>query len=330
MTLWTRHRSWLVFLAGMLGELVSMPIRAQNPPPAVVPSAEQVADLLRREPFSLENWPKWRGRLLAWIGARGHNADAAFDAARLFLRGQADAAGNLPQPLAKDSLAWYILGSVYLHEPAKDAEQIEVARKAEQALRRSLQLDPKFARAHRNLAAAIWLQAPQGVDFRSGAYPKQGEAAREIEQARQLDPTLSIKDVEASIVLRRRDFVKAESLFTEALREEPGEVNLARGAAVAIVSRQQGGKRAPAVQQLLDKFPDDGDLICLHGLALAEDDDLRGAAREFARTRRLGVDPASLLSEELVAKDDDVSQHRQLAPGRQSVRQHVRSLPRLP
>lgn len=293
MTLGTGHRSWLVFLIGIIGGLAPLPIRAQNPPPAAVPSRDEVTDLLRREPLSRENWPTWRGRLLAWFGERGHNADAAYEAAWAFVRRQADSAGELPAPLAKDALAWYLLGSAYLHQPAKDADEKVEVRRAENALRRSLQLDPKFARAHRNLAMALWLQAP----------PKQAEAEKEMEQARQLDPTLRLKSVEASVALQRKEFTRAESLFNQAMREEPEEVNLARGAAVAVVSnRQRAGKRAPAVQLLLDKFPDDGHLICLHGLALAEDDDLRGSAREFARARRAGVDPTTLLPEELVAK----------------------------
>lgn len=300
------HCLWLVFVVGILGGLAPLPIRAQNPPPAVVPSEDEIAEMLRREPISQENWPKWRGRLLGWIGERGHNADAAYDAARSFMRRQADAAGNLPQSLAKDALAWYILGSAYLYEPYKDKEQIEVARKAEKALRHSLQLDPRFARAHRNLAMALWLQVPPPLPSANplrGADPKQAEAEKEMEQARQLDPTMQLKGFEASVALRRKDFARAETLYSQALREEPQDVSLARGAAAAVVSNpQRGGTRGPAIQQLLDKFPDDGTLICLHGLALAEDDDLRGAAREFARARRLGIDPTTVLSKEIVGK----------------------------
>jgi Zn-dependent protease with chaperone function len=308
MTLRMGHRLWLVFLVGMLGVLVPLPIRAQKPPPpAAVPSAAEVADLLRREPMSQENWQTWRGRLLAWFGERGHNADRAYEAAWTFLRRQVNSAGELPGPLANDALAWYLLGSSYLYQPDKDADPNADARRAEKALRRSLQLDPKFARAHRNLAVAIWRQVPpnpsRAANFLNESGFKQAEGDKEIEQARQLDSSLHLKGYEASEALRRKDFARAESLFNQALAEEPEEVDLARGAAVAVVSnRQRAGKRAPAIQKLLDKFPDDGTLICLHGLALAEDDDVRGAAREFARARSLGVDPADVLSKDIVGK----------------------------
>jgi Zn-dependent protease with chaperone function len=290
----------------MIVGLAVAPSWAQNPPPAAVPSANEIADLLRREPFSLETWPTWRGRLLAWMGERGHNADAAYEASRSFMRRQADAAGNLPQPLANDALAWYVLGSAYLYEPENDAGQIEAARKAEQALRRSVQLDPKFARAHRNLAMALSVQAPS-LGPAAGSLrirdPKRMEAQKEIEEARKLDPSLNMEGVEASIALRRKEFAQAEALFKQALQKAPEDVDLARGVVLAVVSNpQRAGPRAPTVKEILDKFPNDGHLISLHGLALAEDDDLRGAAREFDRARRLGVDPAALLSEDLVGK----------------------------
>jgi Zn-dependent protease with chaperone function/cytochrome c-type biogenesis protein CcmH/NrfG len=305
MSLGTRHRLVVLFLVGMMSGLAAAPIRAQNPPPAAVPSADEIADLLRREPFSLETWPKWRSRLLAWMVERSHNPDAAYEAARSFMRRQADAAGNLPQPLAEDAVAWYLLGSAYLYEPVKDAEQIEAGRKAEQAFRRSLQLDPKFARSHRNLAMALSLQAAPaspapGLRVRD---TRRTEVQKELEEARKLDPSLNIEGVKASIAMRQKDFERAEALFQQALQQDPQDNELARGAAVAVVSNSERlGRRAPVVKVLLDKFPNDGHLICFYGLALAEDNDLRGATREFARARHLGVDPADLFSKELVGK----------------------------
>jgi Zn-dependent protease with chaperone function len=54
------------------------------------------------------------------------------------------------------------------------------------------------------------------------------------------------------------------------------------------------------VRKLLDQFPDDGHLITMHGLALAEDKDMRGAAREFERARGRGFDPTTVLSRDTV------------------------------
>jgi Zn-dependent protease with chaperone function/Flp pilus assembly protein TadD len=304
MLLLTIPRPWVALLGGIIGVLLAGSARAQDPAPApAVPSASEVAELLRREPLSLETWPAWRVRLKAWFGDRGHAVDAAYEAARDFMRKQANAQGELPASLANDALAWYLLGGAFLYA----ADNAEEAAKAERALRRSLELEPNFARAHRNLAMALWMQVPpanpQFGGFRLGLDPKQAEAQRELERARQLDPTLELKSIEAKVALRQDRFAEAESLFQQALRERPEEVELARGAALAVVrNRQRPGPRAAAVQRLLDQFPDDGPLICLHGVALAEDEDYRAAARAFARARRLGTDPTTVLPKELVEK----------------------------
>jgi Zn-dependent protease with chaperone function/Flp pilus assembly protein TadD len=294
----------MAFLGGIIGVLLVGAARAQVPAPApAVPSAAEVAELLGREPLSLETWPAWRVRLKAWFGDRGHAVDAAYEAAHDFMRKQATAQGELPASLANDALAWYLLGGAFLY----GTDKTEDAAKAERALRRSIELEPNFARAHRNLAMALWMQIPPPsahaarLDIRPDA--KQAEAQRELERARQLDPTLELKGIEAKVALRQHRFAEAESFFQQALRERPDEVELARGAALALVSdRQRSGPRAATVQRLLDQFPDDGPLICLHGVALAQDDDFHAAARAFARARTLGTDPTTVLPEELVKK----------------------------
>ncbi len=300
------YHPWLLLLGAMVGGLMARPAAAQNPPPApAVPSAAEVADLLRREPLTLESWPAWRERLKAWLGDHSHNTDAAYEKTRDFMREQAGSRGELPASLANDPLAWYLLGSAYLFSPAKEGNAAAEAAKAERAFRRSLQLDANFARAHRYLALALWRQVPPATSplnrFRPELDPKQAEGQKELEKARQLDPTLHLKGIEGLGALWQGRFAQAESLFREALREEPGEPNFARGVAQAVVlDSQRSGPRAPAIERLLDQFPDDTTLICLHGLALAEDNDARGAVREFARARQLGMDPADVLPKELV------------------------------
>ncbi|HEY7158177.1 MAG TPA: M48 family metalloprotease [Gemmataceae bacterium] len=311
MSLRSVSRPWIVLLGVIVAGFSATPARAEG---SAAPSSSEVAELLRRQPLSLESWPAWRGRLLEWISQRGNSTHAAFLAARAFMREQADPKGELPPPLADDALAWYLLGSDYLNAPAKGDDGRAAAR-AEKAFRRSLQLDPNFGRAHRNLAFALLRQLPVAasppIGLRPIANPKQDEARRELAKARQLDPTLSMKEMEGSAALLQKRFSEAESLFAEALRERPDDADVAEQVAIAIVQNsQRSGPHAPAVQHLLDQFPDDGFLVCLHGLALAEDEDVRGAAREFERARRLGTDPASVLSPEIVEKIESAA-----APG---------------
>jgi hypothetical protein len=129
--------------------LTAAPVLGQAPGP--FPSAETVADLLRREPIAPATWPAWRQRLLDWLPDRGDGTTPAYHAAWAFVKGQAGPAGELPEALARDAFAWYLLGSAYLMESAASPDMAG----AEKALRRSLQLDPRQARAHARLAAVL-------------------------------------------------------------------------------------------------------------------------------------------------------------------------------
>src|SRR5207244_3483119 len=106
-----------------------------------------------REPLSLAAWPAWRTRLLAWLNDPGPSAEPAFAAARDFLRRQAGDRAQLPRALEKDALAWLLLAQAFLDESNRGAGgRKALAAEAERAARRSLQVDPKAARAHDLLA----------------------------------------------------------------------------------------------------------------------------------------------------------------------------------
>lgn len=285
---------------------LAWPSAAAADAPAPIPTAAEVADLLQREPLTPQSWPAWRERLRGWMGDKGHATDAAFKAGRAYVKGRADAAGGLPAPLGDDAFAWYLLGGAYLDEE-RAGNQWPSADKAEKAFRRSVRLDGSMAQAHRNLALAILLQEP-AIDpehppaVRPPATPRRAEAVRELAAARAADPELSVKWVEAQAALQQKCFPEAESLFRAALDEEPREVQFARGVAAlaTLGDSRSNGKREPRVRPMLDRFPDDGPLVCFHAVALAIDDDLRGAVREFDRARGLGTDPAQVLPADLV------------------------------
>jgi Zn-dependent protease with chaperone function len=282
---------------------------------APMPGADEIADLLKREPVTSKTWPAWRARFLGWSHDRSHAADAAFNAARDFIKGQVDAAGELPAPLSIDAYAWYTLGRAYLEDWAATPEgrqQGALAVKAEKANRRSIQLNGSLAQAHRNLALAILLQEPV-IDekelpppFRPPVTSRQPEAERELAAARKLDPSLPLKWVEARSAFRRKSYLEASLLFGAALSEDPDEASYARGAALCIIYGPKGPfPRAPRVESFLDRFPDDGFLVTVHALALAEDGDARSAVSELKRARLLGTDPAQVLSAEIVQKIEE-------------------------
>jgi Zn-dependent protease with chaperone function len=260
------------------------------------PSEQAVADLLRKEPINLESWPVWRGRLLAWMHDRTRRPDAAYQAARNFMHSQADAQDNLPPALAKDHAAWYLLGGAYLADQNKNVEYAQLAAKAEKALRRSLELDPTFARAHRNLALAILFQAPRGQ-----ADPRAQEVDSELQEAARLDPSLPLNAEKGEVALVNQNFAEAEAWYRKAVRETPEDLRSALGLAMAILqNRQRPGPLAPHIQPLVDRFPTNGELACFNSLALAADNHFGAASRELERARSLGADPLKMLSPQMV------------------------------
>jgi Zn-dependent protease with chaperone function len=269
---------------------VATPVAAQAPARPAAPPADEVAGLLREEPMSVDNWPAWRGRLLAWLGDRSRNPDAAFAAARAFVQHQFDPAERrFPPALNDDSLAWYLLGSACLQDIKSKDDAPALARSAEEAFRTSLKLAPDFARAHRGLAAALLLL---GSPL---------DAQQEFAAARRLDPGLSVAEMEAAVAAVQERWADAEQLFAQALSETPEDAGLARAAALCVVrNKDRQGQHAAAVKPLCDRFPDDGVLVCLHAVALAGDGDARAAADELRRARALGTDPEAVLSPEVV------------------------------
>jgi Zn-dependent protease with chaperone function len=274
--------------------------QAPAKPPAEFPSGEAVADMLRRQPMTVPNWPIWRARLLDWMNDPGDGTTPAFHAAWEFMKAQANPDGALPPPLADDGVAWYLLGSAYLQETATgEIERKPSLARAEKALRRSLELDARFARAHGRLAQILMHQ----VDQRAPDKAKWDEAARELAEARGLEPALPFLDpIEGELALDQQRFAAAETHFEKALHRYPKHAELALGLGWAIVANKDfHGPRAPRLKALVEQFPDNGPLACLHGLALAEDQSFTAAGRELRRARRLGTDPAKVLPGELAA-----------------------------
>src|ERR1700694_1546095 len=180
--------AYVCLSAGLL-TLILVPLSpafAQQPgePGAPALSSEEVATPIKGERMRLQTWTSWRGRLMGWLNDHNDATTQAFYAAHEFIKQQVAATGELTPQLTEDALAWYLLGSAYLHEAIEQRFQNpQKLEQAERALRRSLQLRPDFASAHANLGLVCMSKA-------EGKPARLEEASKEFAQARQLEPDL--------------------------------------------------------------------------------------------------------------------------------------------
>jgi Zn-dependent protease with chaperone function len=281
------------------------------------PSPEEVAGLLQREPITFASWPTWRRRLETWVRQNADHAGPAYDAASQFVVAQAGGGNTIPPgtALANDGLAWYFLGRSYLRNgppqtdtPGPNPTLTVRAGKTEIAYRNTVRLLPDLAAGHRGLAFALLLQSSPGSAARPPIHLEKGEEARrELEKAGQLDSRIPAAAIEGRAALWQQRDGDAERLFQRALRENPRDVETARGLASCILKEKQRGTRATRISGLLERFPDDGFLICAHAVALALDDDPRAAARELEHARCVGADPRRMLSPEIVDQIEEAA-----------------------
>ncbi len=113
------------------------PALPRPPLPALQARPNEALVMLRREPISAQTWPAWSQRLRSWLGDTGRDSDAAFGAARAFLR-QQYASGEFPPPMRDDAIAWYVYGRAQIRS-LDDADGTSYrAQLAERLLRRSM------------------------------------------------------------------------------------------------------------------------------------------------------------------------------------------------
>lgn len=194
-----------------------------------VPTTAEVSVLLQREPFSSATWPAWSKRLREWLPDRGLSTSRAFEAARLFLRGEFEM-GNPRSPMREDAMAWYIYGRGLLLRFNNNTPVLKIGSLAEPVLRQSIQLDPDIGRAHYALAVALYLQSTYG----GGTNPQVlAEAQREAELGEKLDPTCCAKAARAWAAMMFGRFDEAEIIYTEINDDRPHDMEMRRAAAEA-------------------------------------------------------------------------------------------------
>jgi hypothetical protein len=209
----------------------------------------------------------------------------------------------LTGPLEADYLAWYLLGRAYGRD-GKDGNKLQAAQSMERACRKSVELEPQFARGHRNLALALLLQVRPG----DAAAPQTQQAQSAIDRARELDPNLKFQGLYAYAAMWHDDFAAAERHYAAAVAEDPADIHAALGLSFAILrNTNKQGLRAPLIAPLVNRHADDGTLRCFYGLALAIDGQPRAGLEEFRRARELGVDPATLFDPRTLESVEDAA-----------------------
>jgi Zn-dependent protease with chaperone function len=269
---------------------------------AKMPTADEVKSLLAKEPINEASWPTWKPRLTDWLGDPGRSTEAAYKESYRFLIGMADNVGSLPARFDKDYLAWYLLGSGYLNKQPPLEEDL---RRAERAIRRTIEIKPDFARAHRYLALALMFQVkpqpnePAGMNFNLD--PRLAEADRALKEAGRLDPGLPLAGYEGLLALRRgQNIAVALGLFEKALKSEPEASAWATYVAECVLLDKNVKNPTARIQPLVARFPEDGVLASFYALSLALENRMRESADELARARKLGTDPAVILSQRIV------------------------------
>ncbi len=68
-----KFRDLFLFVTIILG--LQAPLASGQNLKVAVPGAPEIAELLKREPITVESWPVWRTRLLSWMPDRSRKAD---------------------------------------------------------------------------------------------------------------------------------------------------------------------------------------------------------------------------------------------------------------
>ncbi len=281
--------------------------------------------LLKSEPINAANWSKWATRLRDWSGESYEAAQPAFEKAFEFIRGQQkDPTGGkpgLPKTLEKDPVAWMVLSGAYLNDPNPKLGPVTVAKSAAEAARNSIKGEPNIARSHFWLCRAMMLEQLTPLDKGGPAQPdrrKLADALKEVKKAQEIDPRgkwMSPAEI-GDLALKAEQWEEAEAFLGQALKDNPGDVALARGVARSILDRPHRIRPRPepfatAIKPLVDRFPRDGELACWYARALALDNRADDAIAQLAAARSLGADPAKVIEPKMVS-DLDALQKRKL------------------
>ena len=286
-----RDFSLLVLVAFLLG-LLSQPadMSAQE---TAAPSKTDVLQQLTREPISLATWPVWRERLLSWLPQSTEKTQPAFDAAFRFILRQRDARGRLPEPLAKDFFAEFLLAAATLRD-LQESNYHTQALLAEKPLRRSIELEDTFARAHRLLALVLFV------------HRREAEGEEHLEKARQLDPNLPLQAMRAHAAMANEQYAAAAAAYRQALDEEPhvsaNAVAIANALVLQVSERQtvDAETALTEIESLQRQFPEEGQLHCMAAVLLLSTGKFHEASQRLALAREAGTNPSEILGVDTV------------------------------
>jgi Zn-dependent protease with chaperone function len=300
----------IVLVCALLGSAALSPRvgHAQTAGAAVPASEAEIQAMLAAEPFSLQSWPTWRGRLLAWMGDNSEVTAPAYEASWEFMKSQTNGAGILTGDLANDAFAWYLLGTAQLHDGV-EGNNAHNTKLAANSLRNSLTLDDSFARSHRRLAECLMRQP----EAQPGT-PLYLEAQQQLARAKEIDPSLPINYVEAQAAVVAERWYDAIPALQRTLAEEPTAEWAALALANAeLVANSEANHPNGNVQVrddialLVQQFPGNDPIRAMYAVALAQAGDLSEAAEELKTVRSHGASPEEILNPEVVAKIEELA-----------------------
>jgi Zn-dependent protease with chaperone function/tetratricopeptide (TPR) repeat protein len=288
-------------LVGIVAGAVCLAAHGAGSARQAIPKAAEIARMVQERPFSQQSWPLWRGRYLSWWHEYSGETDDFEKALACFVVHEAGADGTtLPAYLARDAVAWHLYGCGLLDSQQGPKEK-DFPRRAEAAFRRSIELDPKFASPHADLAVAIItqsLRSKPGLERR--AEERLAEAGREIRHYAEMDREGRPAGLWGLLAFARKQYPEAERQFRQAMEDRPKSEPIACYHASAVLRQKDRAERAKAIEPSVRRFLDNGTLWALYAVALAQEDRPKEAVKALDRAQAAGVDPAEVLGKQSI------------------------------
>ena len=276
---------------------------AVEPPPAAPPSKEAIALLLAEEPLSLDTWPVWRERYLRWYFDRSGATDEMDEALRSFIGERLSPAGDaVAPPLDDDPVAWSLF-SRFLFDTLADRDRAEAIRRAEAAAKRAVELAPDSAPVQSTLASQLVFNLLMMPDDGDPAVRQRlrTDAEAAIAATIRLSPDYRSATLEGLLAFEHRDFGRARKLLQQGTEDHPRNQTVAIFYLQALVAdRADRGALEPSSAPVVMRFPENGALLALHGVALARDGRFPAAAEAIGRARAMGIAPEDVIGDETV------------------------------
>lgn len=273
----------IAFMAFVYG---AVPILAIEPP-----TAEEVDQLVKEHPLTIETWPLWRDYYVRLYFADVGEAPTFYEFLRAFHHESLQE--QHPEEWQTDPIIWVIRCHRLLAErnPAECPITVEFANKA-------LLLGDPDGISSMCLAKSL-IQNVLSQDIgKSLTEPQQvqlDQAEKLVEHVSQLSPRNSVSGERGMIALARNDRKKATEQFKQATEENPTKEWIA-SQYLALELAENPGSKITLTRKLLERFPESSALHAWYAYALFHSHSFAEAADELARSKQLGGGAEKMLT----------------------------------